>query len=229
PFPSTEQRAPIEIEGHEFSGFPGFDAVNLPLLSYAGRLRWLQFRFELVFLTPFDALLRVDSADCYVWLCVVSLLSAATQALSSFVYRGNDRARFIRFVTEYFPSAAFDQNLALHDPRPDRDPAHTSAEHFYKFFRNGLAHSFCIEWGGLQHREEAGEIGPTYLFEARQGPNDETSLGVVPRELVQDFLAGVQKAFNSIEGFGEDTSERAAFNNTFERVFTRMKRRRPLP
>ena len=221
---------PIEIEGHQFSGFPGFDAAALPVLSYLGRVRWLRHRFDLVFLNPFRALLRNDTADCYIWLCVVSLLSAAVQALSSFAYaRGSDSERFTRFILEYFPSRAFQQQLQLHDPKGARDLADTPAKQFYKFFRNGLAHSFCVEWGGLQHREEVGAAGQSYLFEARQGANGEASLGVIPRELVQDFEQGVEDFFSSIGRHQKGTPEQADFNRCFERVFMATKARRPLP
>jgi len=219
----------IIIEGMNFTGFPGFDAQHLPELSYEGRVRWLRYRFQVVFLNPFRALLRSDAADCYVWLCVVSLMSAAVQALSGFVFPGgSDRGRFVQFLQRCLPSGAFTVPMNLDDPRGGRDRATTQAEHFYKFFRNGLAHSFCIEWGGLQHRNEVPGAGPEYLFEAHQGPIGERSLGVIPREIVEDFQAGVATIFAQLLTAEPAAVERAAFNRSFERVFM-TKRRRPLP
>jgi hypothetical protein len=219
---------PVNIEGQEFTGFPGFD-VRLHMLSYEGRVHWLRYRFELVFLTPFRQILQMEAVDCYIWLCVVSLISAAAQALSGFVYaRGTDAERFSMFLRTYLPSGAFNAPMEFDDPRADRHPSRTSAAQFYKFFRNGLAHSFCIEWGGLQHRQEVPGAGPSYLFEAHQGPAGERSLGVIPRELVQDFLAGVERFFTTVEAFAIGGQERAIFNRCFERVFM-AKARRPLP
>ncbi len=65
---------PIEIHGLQFTGFARLDLENLPKLDYSDRVKWLKYRFGLVFLTPFGRLVQLDGADCYVWLCVVSLL-----------------------------------------------------------------------------------------------------------------------------------------------------------
>jgi hypothetical protein len=46
----------MQIQGLEFSGFPGRDSANLRRLDYDGRVAWFKFRFELVFLTPFTRL-----------------------------------------------------------------------------------------------------------------------------------------------------------------------------
>ena len=81
---------PIEIEGQTFSGFFGadFDANKLRALSYTGRVEWLRFRFNLVFLTPFTRLVALESGDCYVWLCVTNLLCGAVEALAAFEFSG---------------------------------------------------------------------------------------------------------------------------------------------
>lgn len=71
------------INGLEFSGFPGRDSANLHGLDYAGRVAWLRYRFNLVFLTPFRRLLALESPDCYIWLCVFELAGAAIYALSN--------------------------------------------------------------------------------------------------------------------------------------------------
>jgi hypothetical protein len=63
---------PTEIEGTEFTGFARLDMENLVKLDYSGRVKWLRYRFALVFLTPFRKFVQLDGADCYVWLCVVS-------------------------------------------------------------------------------------------------------------------------------------------------------------
>jgi hypothetical protein len=75
---------PVEIEGQTFTGFFGrdFDADKLRALSHAGRVQWLRFRFDLVFLAPFKRLHALDSGDCYIWLCVMNLACGAIEALA---------------------------------------------------------------------------------------------------------------------------------------------------
>lgn len=208
---------PIRIEGQDFTGFfgSGFDANKLRALSHAGRVEWLKFRFSLVFMTPFKGLVALDSGNCYVWLCVTNLLCGAVEALASFEFQGRDpMLRFSGFVEKYF-KPDWKTPLNLHDPQPHRSPATKPAEHLYKYFRCGLEHSFAIEWGGLRHRED-GATG--YLFE-RDAMGNLKSLGIVPRELVVDFLAACEQFFKTASSWNPGAQEHERFNQRFEEVF----------
>lgn len=217
---------PIEISGLPFTGFPGRDSANLRPLAYPSRVRWLRYRFDLVFLTPFAALRKAEGPDCYIWLCVLNLLCAAIEALSKFEFDGNDRECFVGFVEKYLGDEFRQRALRLYDPRPGRfAPAATPAEHLYKYFRSGLAHSFCIEWGGLLHREDG---APSYLFEAATSLGPERSLGVVPRELVTDFLKAVEDFFKACEARDPLDPLSQKFNRRFNEVFL-MKSGPPIP
>ena len=143
----------IEIEGQSFTPFPTDQEEKFKLISYHGRVAWLEFRFNVVFMDPFRKFLELDG-QCYVWLCILSLATFAIDSLAKFEYTG--KAAFVRFVEEFFPSGAFkERKLRLHDPRPDRKTkvAKTPAQHLYKFFRSSIAHDFCIDWDGVLHRE----------------------------------------------------------------------------
>lgn len=120
--------------------------------------------------------------------------------------------------------------LELDDPRHGRqnELARTPTDHFYKFFRSGLAHSFCIDWGGIQHREELPNLSPGYLFQTTQGAGGEHGLGIVPREFVQDFENACDRILNSFETAGPGTEVREAFEQAFARVFL-TKTREPVP
>jgi len=206
----------ITIEGTEFSGFPGRDFANLAQLSFQGRITWVEYRFKSFFLDTFDRVVMLEQQS-YVWLCVVNLLTSAVEALAHFEYDDQSgQVRFAKFVEKYF-SAAFRRPMHLNEPpnAPNR-PAHTSAEQFYKYFRSGLAHSFCIEWGGLLHREDG---APDYLFETRQGPNGEHALGIAPRELVVDFREAAGRFFIVLRGRTPGEPEYQRFNNRFEEVY----------
>ena len=224
------ERIAMLIEDMEFSGFPGRDADHLPRLTYAGRVKWFRFRFELVFLTPFRRLVALESPDCYVWLCVIDLAGSAVQALANLsIGQGPDHAKFAAFLDRYLAGFAA-ATLRLDDPRPDRNGAAavSPAQHFYKFFRSSLAHTFCIDWGGLQHREEIPNVGNSYLFATTQGFAGEHGLGIIPREFVRDFERGCENVLDAFENAADGDPLRASFEPTFNRVFL-LKARAPIP
>lgn len=82
----------------------------------------------------------------------------------------------------------------------------------------------AIEWGGLRHRDEGivtrqrPDGTYCYLFE-RAARGNEQSLGIIPRELVDDFYVAVQKFFDSAASWNVGTQEHNNFNSRFEQVF----------
>lgn len=216
---------PIEIEGTEFSGFPGRDFPKLSGLTFEGRVAWVEYRFQAFFLDAFDRLVALEN-ESYVWLCVVNLLTSAVEALAHFEFSDRSgQVRFADFVRRYF-DPAFSVPMTLGEPpNAAGRPARTSADQFYKYFRSGLAHSFCIEWGGLQHREEA---GTPYLFETPQGHRGEHALAIAPRELVKDFRQAATRYFVAIRTRQSHEPEYIQFNARFEDVY-HNKMAPPLP
>jgi hypothetical protein len=216
---------PIEIEGIQFSGFPGRDFHDLRRLDFHGRVKWVRYRFQTFFLDTFDRIVPLEH-ESYVWLCVVNLLTSAAEALSQFEFDdARGMTRFARFVERYF-GPEFRVPMHLDEPPGARNPRATSAaEHLYKYFRSGLAHSFCIEWGGLQHRQDG---APAYLFETPQGHAGQRALGIVPRELVADFKRAVESYFLALDGRQPQEPEVIQFNRRFEEVYLN-KARPPLP
>jgi len=216
---------PINIEGVEFSGFPGRDFPKLTGLSFQGRVDWVEYRFQAFFLDTFDRVVSLENVS-YIWLCVVNLLTSAVEALAHFEF--NDRSgqiRFAHFIERYF-DPAFRVPMRLGEPpNAEGRRALTSAEQFYKYFRSGLAHSFCIEWGGLQHREEG---ATAYLFETPQGHHGERALAIAPRELVEDFREAAKRYFVALRARHPHEPEYIQFNDRFEGVY-HNKMAPPLP
>jgi hypothetical protein len=140
----------IEIQGVQFSGFPGRDFSNLRRLDFQGRIQWVRYRFDKFFMDTFDRIVGMEH-DTYVWLCVVNLLTSAVEALSQFEFNdASGMTRFSRFVERYF-DPGFVAPMHLDEPPGARNPrAVTSAQQLYRYFRSAIAHSFCIEWGGVQ-------------------------------------------------------------------------------
>lgn len=143
-------------------------------------MAWFRYRFDLVFLTPFRRLVGLEGPDCYTWLCVMNLAGSAIEALANlYVPRGHDHEKFRIFMERFFDGFR-GVVLPLDDPRPERGEARTPEAHFYKYFRSSLAHTFCIEWGGLQHREAIGMPVDGYLFATTQGFDGQHGLGIIP-------------------------------------------------
>jgi hypothetical protein len=206
----------ITIDGTEFSGFPGRDFLKLAALTFQGRINWVEYRFKVFFLDTFDRVVMLEH-ETYIWLCVVNLLTSAVEALAHF--ESNDHSgqvRFALFVARYF-DPVFRSPMQLDEPPTARGrPAPTSAEQFYKYFRSGLAHSFCIEWGGLLHREDG---APNYLFETPQGHHGQLALGIAPRELVNDFRQATERFFAALRARQPHEPEYIQFNRRFEEVY----------
>ena len=69
---------------------------------------------------PFRRLVELEGPDCYIWLCVLELAGAASQALANLaIGRGTDHAKFTVFLNRYLPSFAHVQ-LELDDLRGGR-------------------------------------------------------------------------------------------------------------
>jgi hypothetical protein len=75
-------------------------------------------------------------------------------------------------------------SLAPENTTPSVDK---SIEPNLQTLRSGLAHTFCIDWVGIQHREEIHGSGPEYLFCTTQGFHGGHGLGIIPRECVRYF------------------------------------------
>ena len=121
---------------------------------------------------------------------------------------------FSRFVEEHFPSFR-STTLRLDEPTPQNFPATTPAEHLYRYFRSGLAHGFCIEWGGLLHREDG---APDYLS-VRNPIGTLRSLVIAPQDLIAEFEFAVDDFFRKAATWPTGSPQHECFNARFEAVF----------
>jgi hypothetical protein len=206
----------IEINGVVFQGMPGLDKDKLLALDYAGRVTWLRHRFDSFFMAPFRRLVSLDAeGGIYVWLCAVNLLCTAVEALSSFEFDSQSGMEdFARFVEEHFPTFR-NTALRLDEPKVNRTPATKPSEHLYRYFRSGLAHGFCIEWGGLLHREDG---APNYLS-VRKPIGNLQSLVIAPRDLIGEFENAIDDFFRKSAGWPVGSAQYDCFNARFESVF----------
>ena len=158
----------------------------------------------------------------------MNLAGSAIEALANLcVPQGHDHEKVPLFLERFFEGFR-NSALQLNDPRRGRGEARTAAEHFYKYFRSGLAHTFCIEWGGLQHREEIQEPIAGYLFATTQGLEGGHGLGIIPRNFIADFVQACEAALDAFAAAPEGDAVRESFDRAFNRVFL-LKNRPPLP
>lgn len=207
----------IDIGGITYHGMPGLDKDNLFALDHVGRVTWLKYRFEMFFMDAFRSFAALDGEGTYIWLCAVNLLCTAVEALSSFesdLGPGRGMQEFTEFVGNHFPTfraASFE----LDEPVRKSIPAKTPAEHLYRYFRSGLAHAFCIEWGGLLHRED----GASGYLSTRTSVDTLKSLVVAPRDLIAEFERAVEDFFTKAMNWTVGSPDFVCFNKRFNVVF----------
>jgi len=137
-------KTPIRIDGREWTLFKDYDKPYYPTLSLQGKIEYLEKRVQLILIDPLEEIKRKSLAketDEYYWLCIVTLVCCAIEATGAYLVgrdrksakkkRANFRA-FESFINEY---------MSVYKPYVDD---------LWSYFRNGLAHGFCIEKGGIE-------------------------------------------------------------------------------
>jgi len=197
----------VDIEGKQFALFWDIDRAKLPSLTFEGRASWLRQRLDFTLLKPIDAIIERET-DVFPWLAVAELVCAGIEALAGFF--GNRQhgtgTPFCRFVYAFmhgdFCREALDANGELK----------TYCEHLQAYFRNGLAHGFGIEWGGLWNANA--QNLPGYLR-----PNaDGRGIAICPRGLLSDFRQAIEAYFDRLVREGENSLVGRNFAERFEAI-----------
>jgi hypothetical protein len=197
----------IDIEGKQFALFWDMDRALLPSLSFDGRVSWLRHRLDFTLLKPIDAIVERET-DVFPWLAVTELVCAGIAALAGFF--GDKQhgvgTSFCRFVYAFmhgdFCREALDANG---EPK-------TYCEHLQAYFRNGLAHGFGIEWGGLWNADTQNLLG--YLR-----PNvDGRGIAICPKALLYDFRQAIEAYFERLACEGENSLMGRNFAGRFEAI-----------
>jgi hypothetical protein len=181
----------------------------LEQFRYRERVEWLQLRFTVVMLEPFERLVALER-ECFVWLSALNLLFSGISALADFQFKGNYESQFIQFFRTYFPSFSSFSPIVNHPKKGPRTHAGPIEKHFYNYFRSGLAHHFVIWWGGLLHVEDG---APAFVFEANEG------IGVAPRTLVAEYRTAVNSFFSALAAQEENSAAARLFTSRFQERF----------
>jgi hypothetical protein len=132
-------KTPIRIDGKDWSLFKDYDKPDYSSLSLRGKIEYLEKRGQLILLDPLEEIKkRIQGAktDEYYWLCVVTLVCCGIEAIGGYLIGrdriGRNREAFTEFVRKYMrPYSRYRSEL-------------------WTYFRNALAHGFCIEKGSVE-------------------------------------------------------------------------------
>ena len=181
------------IEGMVFNLWVDNDRLNLKLLSFRGKTRWLELRIEKVLLEP---LRRLDIAAwedkhheeaSFVLIHGAAILNGV-EALGGFLGGVCTGENFRRFVRDYMPAYKTHHKLLRNS------------------FRNGLAHGFSVKDGGF-------EFQPTDLRSRPYG------LQLDPEKLLKNFEGAVKHYFNDLNTAGEHSSKGKQFSRRFKSAY----------
>jgi len=210
------QIARATISGIEFTLYYDYDELRdrkLSRLPDADKIEWFQRRMQYVFLEPLtrlyggttpgfralNSLKAHEQPPSSFVIPAFSVLLNGLEALGSFLIESNqNRSRFYAFIETYMKS--WNKSVA-NSPYPTRD----LKEILWKYFRNGIAHGFRIEGGGIDNEADRDSRG-WHVVEGR--------LLVGPYSFFNDFRKGVDAFFEDAK-----TVRKAIFLRRFAKLY----------
>jgi hypothetical protein len=216
-----------KIEDIEFTLFYDYDQLenqNLSKLTPDGKIEWFQYRMEVVFLSPIRKLFdrqsdvhkQLNSSPYSEWpwnafiTAAFSILLNGVEALGSFLpyskkfvneskrNRSKNYYRFREFICKYMGD--WNTNITGTSYKSSYLP-----EILWDHFRNGIAHAFVIEGGGIEY-----DTDPTNKWKIKWG----RYLEIEPIRFFEDFLKGLNSFFKDVKG-----NQRMYFLNRFKETY----------
>lgn len=210
--PLPRARNEIKLGGIKFPLFKDYLhrqnlATQLAALSFHEKLKYFEARVKLVILDPLGEILRLEKSGVtrkYHSLNLITILSCAIDGLGSFLVPAGKTKKdcFEAFATGFM------------DRRFRNKICKSTGTEYWKFmwdfFRNGMAHSVCIEKGGLERRMH------------RYFKDDPVAGLIIDVDLlVKDFRKGVRTLFKQLRTGGTSGVYANRFEDRFNRVFLR--------
>jgi hypothetical protein len=144
----------INIGGIDYTLYRDYDRGNFRHLDLDGKVAYMRARVDIALVQPCKVALTVADR-VHVGLIVATIVCAGISAGSTFQHgrqatRGQDRAYFATFVRDYM-------HPCLQGPLADPNDRRVMcwSDWMYYRLRNGLAHGFVIEFGGLDRVQNA--------------------------------------------------------------------------
>ena len=194
--------AGMQIDGAEFTLLKDYDKGKFHLLSFEGKIIYLDNRVRRVLVDPCREAMRT-ALKTDLGLILATAVCAGISAAGTFLRgrrakkRGEDRLFFIDFVSEY---------MALTKQKPEPPGTHW-AEWLYSHVRCGLAHNFAIETGGVEYEAKS------YTEIKSYGPE------ISPLELLEDFARGWMSYLEAVRSHGKGVGLGQLFEGRFDQVF----------
>lgn len=219
-------RAPIE--GQDFTLYYDYDQLRhgkLAQLTDDGKIEWFRLRMNFVFLEPlsrlyqgktpaYRALNSTKQNDLPARSFVIpsfSVLLNGIEALGSFITSSSDnRVRFFAFVKAYMKP--WDTKVRNSPYHPQNDLKTILWDHF----RNGIAHGFCIEGGGIDNEADMVPGGWRVVSDTQSSGSTTKRLLIGPNVFFRDFRVGVDGFF---EAARTDSASRATFLRRFRETY----------
>lgn len=219
------QIARAQIKGKPFTLYFDYDQLRdhkLSQLIEDEKIEWFRLRMNYVFLEPLTRLFQgktqayrelnsIKENDLPARSFVIasfSVLLNGIEALGSFMTappNAGKRTNFYAFMTAYMRSWDVKIPQSLYSPKDDLK------EILWMHFRNGIAHGFCIEGGGIDDEADTAPGG----WQVVNG-----RLQVGPHAFFKDFVAGVNSFFKEVE-----TIHRINFLQRFRDVYPHLRPR----
>jgi len=205
------------IQNTEFTLFYDYDKKILKNLSTDGKIDWLRYRFESFFLRPLEKIfdqdsdvfkaLNNDAGDQYVpdfytfMIAAFSVLLNGIEALGSFlIENGENKDRFRTFIQKYMHE--WDIQISKLDC-----PHKAMWLILWKYYRNGIAHGFRVEYGGIEIRET------NVKYDIKNGV-----LQINPIRFFYDFEKGKYQFFSDLKN-PDEMDMRKTFIKRFAAIY----------
>ena len=165
----------VTIERKKFTLFYDYDRKKIQKLSDLGKKEWFKKRMEMVFLNPLSKIFdqknnELNNSETFFLIGAFSMLLNGIEALGSFMTSSqSNHERFKIYIEDYLKNwSSYEYDL-------------------WNYFRNGIAHSFTIEKGGIQY------LSGNLTHTKRNG-----LLKIDPKKFFEDFKKGLALYFLDI-------------------------------
>jgi hypothetical protein len=207
----------VTLNGKKFSLFKDYlhrsgKASSLEKLPYDQKVKYLEKRAKLILLNPLEELAHLEKSSMtnkYHLLNIVTLVCCGIEALGHYLLpdqkiQGNKKKRtenreyFKIFVSQFMSGKL--QRVCKHTQK-------TYSHYIWKYFRNGLAHGFCVERGGIERKR------PFFTYYQKKD-----RLIVDVDLLFEDFKQAFGKFFEKLESEGSNGTYGKTFEDRFKKL-----------
>lgn len=186
----------ITLNGKDFSLFKDYTVQvksELKDLSFTDKLKYLEARAKLVFLDAVDEILFLQKSQILAKfhdLNIITIICCGIESLGHYLIGKGDGFSgdsFRAFVVEFMPDYS------------------TVVDQLWYHFRNGLAHGFCIKYGGIER-----DLDAPFKVDGQEGLKIDFDF----------FVSDFERAFNDF--FRRLEANRTQYETAFTKIFEEL-------